>query len=404
MEITDVTVFKTDASWRNWVFLRIETDGDLVGYGECTLEGRENAVEGAIEDMRRRLVGKDPRRMRELVQLLSRHGYWDAGPVVSSAIGGVEMALWDLLGKRLGVPVHELLGGPLQRTVPVYSNAWYFGAATPDDYADRAEETVRLGYRALKFDPFGKAGFTITQPELAFATACVGAVRAAVGPDVELLIEGHGRFGLPSAIRVAHALEQFSPTFFEEPLAPGDVQGLRALRDATRIPIAVGERCYSLGDCVRVIDTGAVSVLQADVIHVGGIERLLTAAALAEASSVAIAPHNASGPIATAATLQVAAVVPNLLMQEMFAPLDAPWRDLVAQPSIVIEDGYVSVPTGPGLGIELDVDEALRHPFVPRDLGLMEHDSILTRPVAEPAPPVSAAAEPLDEEVSRREN
>jgi Enolase C-terminal domain-like len=119
---------------------------------------------------------------------------------------------------------------------------------------------------------------------------------------------------------------------------------------------------------------------------------------------VAIAPHNASGPIATAATLQVAAVVPNLLMQEMFAPLDAPWRDLVAQPSIVIEDGYVSVPTGPGLGIELDVDEVLRHPFVPRDLGLMEHDSILTRPVAEPAPPVSAAAEPLDEEVSRREN
>jgi galactonate dehydratase len=387
MRIVDVTVWKVDASWRNWVFLRVETDTDIVGYGECTVEGREHAVEGAVRDMARRLMGRDPRRVRDVGDLLTRRGYWDSGPVVSSAAGGIEMALWDILGKSLDTPVHALLGGRLRDTVTAYSNAWYFGAQTAEDFGERAAETVAVGYRALKFDPFGSAGLAVSEHELADSLARVAAVREAVGPEVGLLIEGHGRFGVHSAIRVGRALERFDPLFFEEPIPAGDFGALRRVADALRVPIAAGERCYSLRDCRLAIESGAVHVLQPDVIHVGGIAPLLAISSAADAAGVSFAPHNASGPIATAATLQVSALAPTLFLQEMFAPLDAPWRDLVARPPIRVEDGRVAIPDGPGLGIELDESELEKHPFVPRDLKLLEDDSILDRSVLPEHPP-----------------
>ena len=381
MRIVDVNVFKVDASWRNWVFLRVDTDSELVGYGECTVEGREHAVEGAVKDMARRLIGRDPRRIRETADVLTRRGYWDSGPIVSSAAGGIEMALWDILGKSLDVPVHALLGGRVRDSARVYSNAWYFGAQTADDFGERAAQTVAIGYEALKFDPFGSAGLTIGGEELAEALARIAAVRDAVGPQVGLLIEGHGRFGLHSAARVGRALEPFDPLFFEEPVPAGDFGALRALADALRVPIAAGERCYSARECAHLIESGGVAVIQPDVIHVGGIGPLAAVSSAAEAAFVSFAPHNASGPLATAATLQVTALAPTLFLQEMFAPLDAPWRDLVAGPSMEVEDGRVAIPLGPGLGIELDVTECERHPFVPRDLNLLEDESILDRSV-----------------------
>jgi galactonate dehydratase len=381
MRIVDVTVFKVDASWRNWVFLRIDTDSEIVGYGECTVEGREHAVEGAVEDMARRLIGRDPRRIRDLHDLITRRGYWDSGPIVSSAVGGIEMALWDILGKSLDAPVHALLGGRIRDAAPVYSNAWYFGAQTAQDFGERAAQTVASGYRALKFDPFGSAGLTISEDELAESLARVAAVREAVGPQAGLLIEGHGRFGFHSAARVGRELERFDPLFFEEPLPAGDFGALRRLAESVRVPIAAGERCYSARECRLAIDSGGIAVLQPDVIHVGGIASLLSVASAAEAAFVSFAPHNASGPVATAATLQISALAPTLLLQEMFAPLDAPWRDVVGRPSIDVDDGHVAIPDGPGLGIELDEDELQRHPFVPRDLKLLEDESILDRSV-----------------------
>jgi galactonate dehydratase len=381
MRIADVTVFKVDASWRNWVFLRVDTDSELVGYGECTVEGREHAVEGAVKDMARRLIGKDPRRIRDLSDLLTRRGYWDSGPVVSSAAGGIEMALWDILGKSLDAPVHELLGGRMRDSAVAYSNAWYFGAQTAEDFGERAAHTVASGYRALKFDPFGSAGLTISESELAESLARIAAVREAVGPQVGLLIEGHGRFALHSATRVGRALERFDPLFFEEPVPAGDFAALRSLAASVRVPLAAGERCYSARECSHAIASGGVAVIQPDVIHVGGIGQLLGVASAADAAFVSFAPHNASGPIATAATLQISALAPTLLLQEMFAPLDAPWRDVVARPSIEVEEGRVGIPDGPGLGIELDESECERHPFVPRDLKLLEDESILDRSV-----------------------
>jgi galactonate dehydratase len=391
VRITDITVWKTDASWRSWVFLRIETDSELVGYGECTVEGRELAVEGAVNDMSRRLRGKDPRRIRELVHSLTYRGYWDSGPVISSAVGGIEMALWDILGKSRDLPVHALLGGRIRERARVYSNAWYFGARSPEEFAERAVECVAQGFGALKFDPFGSAGFTISEQELSEALARLAAVRDAVGPAVDLLVEGHGRFGVHSAIRVGRAIEQFGVLLFEEPLPPGDFGPLRRVADAVPVQIATGERCYSARECSLAIASGAISVIQPDVIHVGGIISTLAVAAAAETAFVSVAAHNASGPVATAATLQVAAVVPNLLIQEMFAPLDAPWRDRVAGPAILVADGHVAIPEGPGLGIELNEVEVLEHPFVARDLNLFESDSILNRSVLPEGEPEHAA-------------
>lgn len=381
MRIVDVTVFKVDASWRNWVFLRIDTDSELVGYGECTVEGREHAVEGAVKDMSRRLLGQDPRRIRDVSDLLTRRGYWDSGPIVSSAVGGIEMALWDILGKSLEVPVHELLGGRIRDSALVYSNAWYFGAQTVEDFGERAAQTVESGYRALKFDPFGSAGLTISESELGEALARVAAVREAVGPEVGLLIEGHGRFSLHSAARVGRALERFDPLFFEEPVPAGDIGALQTLAASLHVPIAAGERCYSARECALAIASGGIAVIQPDVIHVGGIAPLLAVSSAADAAFVSFAPHNASGPLATAATLQITGLAPTLLLQEMFAPLDAPWRDAVVRPSIEVEDGRVAIPLGPGLGVELDETECERHPFVPRDLNLLEDESILDRSV-----------------------
>jgi galactonate dehydratase len=381
MRIVDVTVWKVDASWRNWVFLRVDTNSELVGYGECSVEGREQAVEGAVKDMARRLLGRDPRRIRDNVDLLTRRGYWDSGPVVSSAAGGLEMALWDILGKSLDAPVHALLGGRIRDSAAVYSNAWYFGARTAEDFAERAEQTVALGYGALKFDPFGAAGLTVSEQELEDSLARVAAVREAVGSRIGLLIEGHGRFGVHSAIRMGRELERFDPLFFEEPLPAGDFAALRRVADAIRVPIAAGERCYSARECRLAIRSGGVHVLQPDVIHVGGIGALLDVASATEEAFLSFAPHNASGPVATAATLQISALAPTLLLQEMFAPLDAPWRELVARPAVEVDDGRVAVPDGPGLGIELDETELEKHPFVPRDLKLLEDDSILDRSV-----------------------
>ena len=259
MRIVDVTVWKVDASWRNWVFLRVETDTDLVGYGECTVEGREHAVEGAVRDMARRLVGRDPRRIRDLSDLLTRRGYWDAGPVVSSAAGGIEMALWDILGKSLDAPVHALLGGRLRDSAVVYSNAWYFGAQTAEDFGERAAQTVARRLPRAEVRPVRLGGpDDLRGRARPTSIGASHAVREAVGPQVGLLIEGHGRFGLHSAVRVGRALERFDPLFFEEPVPAGDFGALRRVADAVRVPIAAGERCYSARECRLAIESGGV--------------------------------------------------------------------------------------------------------------------------------------------------
>lgn len=375
--IADIRTFFVDGFYRNFVFVKLETDAGVTGWGECSLEGKEAAVQGAVQDYGRDLIGRDACAIEEHVRTMTRDSFWMNGPVLRSAMGGLEMAMWDVLGKWLGVPVQTLLGGKIWDEVEAYSNAWYFGARTPEDFAVATELPLSAGYRALKFDPCGYASFVQSTPDLREAVDKVAAVRAAVGPDVQIGLDAHGRFGLMSALRLVKELEPYDLFFLEEPLHPGDDSGLEQLVRQSRIPIALGERLYSRWEYRTLLERGLAPMIQPDVIHVGGISELRKIAAMAEVYGVGVAPHNAAGPISTAATLQAAACMPNVQIQEMFAPQDAPWRDDLARPPISVVEGKVQIPQGPGIGIELDEEVALAHPGKPRSLAFYSSGSIL---------------------------
>jgi galactonate dehydratase len=377
LAIAAIETLLVDGYYRNFVFVKMTTRRGLVGWGECSLEGKELAVQGAVADYARDLLGCDARRIEEHLRTMTRDSFWMNGPVLRSAMGGLEMAMWDLLGKSLDVPVHVLLGGRLYDEVEAYSNAWYFGARTAADFGAAAALPLGAGYRALKFDPFGHASFAQTTAELREAVARVEAVREAVGPHVQIGLDAHGRFGLASAVRLLRELEPYDLFFVEEPLHPDDLDGLVQLTRQSAIPIVLGERLYSRWDYRRVLELRLAPFVQPDVIHVGGILELKKIGALAETYSVGVAAHNAAGPISTAATLQAVATMPNLQIQEMFAPQDAPWRDDLARPPITVVDGKVRIPQGPGLGIELDEEVARAHPGRPRSLAFYSAGSIL---------------------------
>jgi galactonate dehydratase len=386
VKIATIETLCVDGYYRNFVFVKLQTDSGLVGWGECSLEGKEGAVCGAVADYARELIGKDPRRIEAHARTMTRDSFWMNGPVLRSAMGGLEMAMWDILGKSLGVPVHMLLGGSLVDELETYSNAWYFGAREPREFAAAARSVLALGFEALKFDPFGRASFAPSEEEIEHSAGIVAAVREAVGPRFRIALDAHGRFGLASARRVLERLAPYDLYFLEEPLHPDDAPALGALAEHSATPLALGERLYSRWDCRSVLEGRHIALLQPDVIHVGGIGELRKIGAMAEAYSVGVAAHNAAGPISTAATLHAVACMPNVQIQEMFAPGDAPWKDELAQPPIRIVRGRVQIPQGPGLGIELNEKVARAYPMIPRSLAFYSDGSMLELPRAAPAP------------------
>ncbi len=377
MLITDIRVHTCFAMWRNWVFVELVTDAGLTGVGEATLEGRELTMAGHLEDLRRALVGRDPRDLRARVRDLTRDPFWTGGYIAQTGVAAVEMAMWDLIGQELRVPVWRLLGGRVRDRIRVYANGWYFGVSSPDSWGERAGEVVELGYDAMKFDPFGTSGPVIDREALDRSVAIVEAVRRVVGPRVDLLIEGHGRFDVHSAIRVANALAPFDCFWFEEPIPPGNAAAMAEVRRASPIQIATGERLFSRFDYRELLTAGGASVIQPDVVHAGGIAETLAIAAMAETWMVPVAPHNPNGPVATAATLVVDAIAPNALIQEMLTPWDADWRDEVVEGNPRVVDGHLAIPDRPGLGIRLIPEEIARHPYQPVDLNFFSPASVL---------------------------
>lgn len=380
MRIVAHRVWTVFAGWRNWVFLELETDTGTVGVGEATLEGKEQAVTGAIADLSRIFLGRDPTDIEALWQEMYRNGFWSGGPVMLTAISAIEMACWDITGKRLGEPVYNLLGGRVRARVPVYANGWYFGAQTPEEFAERAREMVARGFRALKWDPFGRAGLVLRSEEAEAAVANVAAVREAVGGDTQLFIEVHGRLSPADAIQMARRLERFNPAWYEEPVPPENLDALAQVARAISIPVATGERLYTKYDYARLLPLCAAAVIQPDVCHAGGILETKKIAAMAEAWYVGVAPHNPNGPVAAAATMQLAANLPNLRILELFIA-DPPWRDAVATPPLVVEDGMLTVSGRPGLGVTLDHAVLAAHPYEPCDLNFLSVDSVLDRAI-----------------------
>jgi galactonate dehydratase len=364
MKITHLETFMANAGLRNYLFVRLRTDGGLTGVGEASLEWQEKTVETLVHEwVEGRVLGRDPFDVEAVVGGMIRDQY-QGGSTVMTAISGVEIALWDIIGKACNQPVYRLLGGRCQRRLPAYANGWYGGAREPREYAERARAAVARGYRALKFDPFGTAWKELSREESEAAVALVAAVREAVGPRIGLMIEYHGRLSAGAAVAMMRALERFEPTWSEEPVAPESLELLADVKRQARGPIATGERLYTLADFYRLISLRAADVVQMDLAHCGGLLVGKKVAAMAAVQDLRVAPHCSVGPVALAAALHFDTSTPNFMIQEAFGEFDVPWRDSLVCGWNPIRDGEFLLPDAPGLGIELDEAAIAAHPYV----------------------------------------
>ena len=379
MKITKLKTYICNAFRTNFVFVKVETDSDIYGWGESTLEYKELTIQAAIHDLEGYLIGKDPHNIEAFRHDCYRDAYWRGGPVLMSALAGVEMALWDIKGKSLGVPVYQLLGGKVRDAVPVYVNGWFSPAKTPDEFAEKAVEVRANGYPGCKWDPFGKAWQELDKTEFRRALECIAKVSEAVGKDVNLLIEGHGRFNIPTAVRIGRALEDFDIYWFEEPIPPDDKEGMREVKTRVRVPLAAGERLYNRYEYRQFFDLNCTDYIQPDISHAGGILEMRMLGSEAEARHIGFCPHNPSGPVANAATLQIAACVPNFIMLEMMMT-DVPWRADICDEKLTLRNGRMEIPDRPGLGIDLNEAELVKHPYIPTALRPYRGDLTNIRP------------------------
>ena len=367
MKVTQIKTFICHAYRTNWVFVKVITDSGLYGVGEATLEYREPTVVQAIKELERYLVGKDPHNIEAFWHDTYRDAYWRGGVVLMSALAGVEMALWDIKGKDLGVPVYQLLGGKVRDSVKCYANAWFAGAKKPEEFAQKAKIAVKNGFSGLKWDPFGKEYLNIDPKHLNDALDCIAAVKDAVGDQVHLIIEGHGRFNVPTAVRIGNALEKFGILWFEEPIPPDDKKGIAWVRSKIATPVSGGERLYSRFEYADYLRMECADFWQPDVSHAGGIMEVRKIAAMAESHYIPVCPHNPSGPVANAATLQLAACIPNFYLLETMAN-DIPWRADVSTEKVKFENSEMFIPDLPGLGIDINEEEIAKHPYECRNL------------------------------------
>jgi len=359
---------------RVWCFVRVDTDTGIFGYGEATTTEPFMAA-SVVRQLASWVVGEDPRRIQDLWQrMYARYHNVRGGNLLLAAISGIEHALWDIKGKAAGMPVYDLIGGAIRTVVPVYANHMFFSLGSdpflpqgershmPGRYRDRALEAVARGYRAIKIAPFGTIRDTIDQAGIRHVGAIVGAVRDAVGPDVEIAIDTHGRFGVAVAIRVANSLAEYRPFFIEEIVAPESPAAMRKVRDMVAVPLATGERVYTKWGFQDLLNHQAVEVIQVDVAHCGGILEARLISGLAECHFVQVAPHAWYGPIALAASLHLDATIPNFLIQEVPVPHVMPSQQLDLTGDLLIpRDGMLAVPAGPGLGVTLDEGVLARH-------------------------------------------
>ena len=382
MKVTGLKTYICHAYRTNWVFVKVFTDEGITGVGEATLEYREPTVVQAIKELERYLVGKDPHTIEEFWHRVYRDAYWRGGVVLMSALAGVEMALWDIKGKSLGVPVYQLLGGKVRDSIKCYANAWFAGAKKPEEFAAMAKIAVKNGFSGLKWDPFGKEYMHIAPKELNEALDCIAAVKDAVGDQVHLIIEGHGRFNVPTAVRIGNALKEFNILWFEEPVPPDDKKGLAWVRSKIDTPVSGGERLYSRWEYADYLRMECADYWQPDVSHAGGISEVRKIAAMAEAHHIAVCPHNPSGPVANAATLQLAACMPNFYLLETMAT-DIPYRKDITTEEVRFENSEMFIPTKAGLGLDINEEAIAKYPYECRNLRHYEGTLTDIRPAGE---------------------
>jgi galactonate dehydratase len=365
VKIVDLRVTVVGAPWRELVFVELVTDTGLTGVSEVRMVNKTDTLVACVGELAPRyVVGSDPFDVERLAWNVQRAEYGRPGEVTQSALAAFDVACWDLIGQSLGVPLWKILGGKFRDRVPAYANGWYQAEREPATIAKLAKQVVARGYRALKLDPFGAASAELPAPERRRAEAVIAAVREAVGPDVQILVEMHGRFTPATAIRVAAMLERYDPEWIEEPVPPENAAALTRVRNATRIPIATGERAHTIGDFRDFIEGGVADVVQVDLTHFGGFLAMKRLAGWADAHYLLMAPHNVCGPIGTMANVHFAVSTPNYKILEHFNDFADAWvHDLVDHaPRVAVEDGCFGLPDRPGLGLKLNHDLCARHP------------------------------------------
>jgi galactonate dehydratase len=340
-----------------WQFLRIDTDEGISGWGEPIVEGRAEAVQGAVTALMEQLVGSDPLRIEEHWQVMAKGGFYRGGPVLSSALAGIDQALWDIKGRYHAVPVHELLGGPVRDKVRMYT--WVHGRDNAQ-LVDEAQAKVAKGFTALKLNLSEALPPIPSAAQLRGAVSRVEVLRDALGDGVDIALDFHGRFSTAATRQILPLLEPLLPMFIEEPVLPEFARDLRRVVESTSIPIATGERLFSRWDFRDVLTTG-IAVAQPDISHAGGVSEVRRIAAMAEAYDVNVAPHCPLGPITLAASLQIDFATPNFLIQEQSLGIEYgggnELLDYLVDPGVfTFTDGHVERPTGPGLGIEVNED------------------------------------------------
>ena len=365
MRITGVETFTVGAGWKNWLFVRVRTDEGLTGIGEGTLNGFVHTIETAVRELEQFALGEDPRRVTALEKRLLESVSNDGGHVQKHVVAAITTACWDILGKSLGVPIYALIGGRVRDAVPAYANGWYRAERSPEAFAAAAEHAAAIGFRALKLDPFGTANGFLDDAELALAVEIVQALRERF-PELAVLIDVHARFAEAEAIRLARAFEPLGVYWWEEPTTREREEPTVRVARGTSLRVASGETFHLVGQFFTLAQAGGVSIWQPEPMSLGGLGPTLSVCGLAQAAGAWIAPHQSGGPIATALCLQLAACVPNFLIQEHFDPFNEPWTaDLVTWTPTLDGEGQLSLPDAPGLGLDLIDEVALAHPYDP---------------------------------------
>jgi galactonate dehydratase len=370
MKITAIRTLVVNAEMRNWIFVKVETDQDgLYGWGEATLEWKTRAVVGAIEDLAPLLIGRDPRDIEQAYRVMNKQGFWRLGVIGATAISGIEVALWDILGKELGAPVWRLLGGKTRDRVPVYTHLGLgdmravYETMQPSELVERALAVVGSGYRALKVVFIPYTHYSASPRAIDHVAKLMQALREAVGDDIDIMVDFHGRpASVAAALDYIRALAPCRPLFVEEPVPPGNPRNMKSIYDASPVPIAAGERLIGRSEFEPLFRLNAIHIAQPDIAHTGGLAESRKIAAAAETAGVGIAPHNPLGPLAGVAALHFDIATPNFVIQEEMAG-SVPWYAEVAQTPIRMVQGAWQIPESPGLGVEVNEQLAAKHPF-----------------------------------------
>jgi galactonate dehydratase len=364
VKITDVKTYIVGNRWKNWVFTWVETDEGIHGIGEATLNGFAKTVEAAIHELKGFVVGKDPFDVENHTLRLFREVYSDGGQIQGAALAGIEYACWDIMGKAMGLPVYKLLGGRCHEKLRTYANGWYTTSRTPEAFYETAREVVNKGYTALKFDPFGSAWRVVDRNDFHLAIEIIAAVREAVGKNVDILVEGHNRFSVHTALQFSEAMAPYEPTWFEAPVPPQRISAMVEVAKHSKVPIACGEDYYCREQFAELLSFNAVQIIQLEPQYLG-----MTAAkqvcAMTHAFNGVTAPHSAQGPLCSIASAHLNTATPNFFIHEIFDDFNEDWTKQIITNPLKVVNGFVEVGDAPGWGTDLNLEMIKQHPYNP---------------------------------------